>query len=1585
MASSPPQNKRKQRDSGNDEGRKRLKVDENMLQDIIKMVRKNKNSRIELTPQVIVDIAQMAKDNIKQLRRNKKGKRAHYRIEARDIAEIAELVKENRKKIKKKIFHVKQIAGHRRWGYNEYVYDVKIGPANTSTLPAFLNSLREVFNYLINIMKYIASTPTDKARFYISKAPMRAFSTAILNVCDFNADLFFDVFERHMQSNAEVIINEGWQSTISIFIFPNNYVPRTIKRKKKNPKMYAYLMKKPNEFGRGRKKTATKHGRDVRHGVFQIVGVTNCCFAYALCVARSFLHNDENCKKLKLNPNTTLTTLYENEQIHDMYKRCGVARGKVRVADLHLFYERILAKENTELVVFSKTQNDTVVYDSRVNRDGHVLRVNENIIYLWLNDQHYDVILSPNTFLKLQGFCFKCMRHFQRAETVTNHVCRGMYTCPNCYSPNALCPNEGLNKKCPLCDVIFQNAACYTRHLQNRVFPVGRRHETPCQHMFFCSTCYKRVPRLVQINGKKRTKHKCDEMYCSHCQGIRKKTHECYMKTCRIHGDVQHPTLFFFDFETRKDDEGYMIPFYCVVQKVCVQCDEKPFEKIKEAFEPVPDEPHADASVQPVICCGYRQYVFEKNNACITADLVDFMYAQERNSVWVAHNGGRFDTIFLLRELLIERNVVPQTIMNGNKIMCMEIEERNLKILDSFLFMSMALSKFPEALGIQNIAKGFHPYHFTDLTYVGPMVGLEYFEPPAEGTPERTKFDKWYRVQCLKTYIFKEAIYYYCRLDVDILRQGCIIFARLIKNITGVFPFYDKTCHTIAGLALKIYRSNFLVKDTIGQIPAKGYGTQVKQSVIALYWLREVENELAESDYFLQSNLSVDGETQIMGRYVDGYCESTRTIYQFHGCFYHGCQQCYEGDEYNKVLNETYFTLRERTRRTEKMFKDGGYRVITMWECDYMRTNKLSKKTIDCLRHRDFFINVHLNPRDALFGGRTSPARLYFESTTEKAFYGDFTSLYPYVQKKNVYPTRHPTIVRGEMACDKIPIATVFGLIKCRIATPARLLFPVLPFRAGGKLTFPLCATCVSTHSDECTHDEDQRALWGTWTSIEVQKALQHGYKILNVYEIYHYETREKIFDTYVDTFMKLKQESSGVPKKCLDSSGNVDSVLLNRYIEEYREHEGVQLEAAKIAYNPGQRTVMKALLNSLWGKLAQNEDATVVSFVDSINELLTMVNDNTVEVTSMDFISDTIARTTHRKTNSLITLANRNVIIASFVTAYARLELFEVLHKLGDSVMYYDTDSVIYVENKAKGQTLATGEYLGDITDELSEKNCTEKWIEQFCTAGPKSYSFRTNLYMRTHEDGRQTLERDEIVHAGEIHCCTIPLQHPFMMTLCGPTQCGKTRYITDIIKNNDELIEPPVDKLLYLYTVYQPAYDDIQKHIRDNAATNALKTCEFVDCSGGILSLDEVRVKLGKATLLVLDDLMVVANANRTNLENLDNLASRDSHHTNTSVIFVCQSLAYGNGRLRNCRVNSQYHTVFNSLTDSRDMEMIASNKKIPLARMRKIVNDVGKTQHGYVLFDGSPRGYANSRIRTGIFPQDHTVVYDVGDEIN
>jgi hypothetical protein len=42
-------------------------------------------------------------------------------------------------------------------------------------------------------------------------------------------------------------------------------------------------------------------------------------------------------------------------------------------------------------------------------------------------------------------------------------------------------------------------------------------------------------------------------------------------------------------------------------------------------------------------------------------------------------------------------------------------------------------------------------------------------------------------------------------------------------------------------------------------------------------------------------------------------------------------------------------------------------------------------------------------------------------------------------------------------------------------------------------------------------------------------------------------------------------------------------------------------------------------------------EDTKVVLFIDSMDDLLELVNDRTIDATSLDFISDNIARTTHK------------------------------------------------------------------------------------------------------------------------------------------------------------------------------------------------------------------------------------------------------------------------------------------------------------------------------------------------------------------
>ena len=60
------------------------------------------------------------------------------------------------------------------------------------------------------------------------------------------------------------------------------------------------------------------------------------------------------------------------------------------------------------------------------------------------------------------------------------------------------------------------------------------------------------------------------------------------------------------------------------------------------------------------------------------------------------------------------------------------------------------------------------------------------------------------------------------------------------------------------------------------------------------------------------------------------------------------------------------------------------------------------------------------------------------------------------------------------------------------------MLFPILPFRTK-KLTFPLCRSCAEKLEDFCSHDDNGRALYGTWTSVEIHRALTTMKTVKNI------------------------------------------------------------------------------------------------------------------------------------------------------------------------------------------------------------------------------------------------------------------------------------------------------------------------------------------------------------------------------------------------------------------------------------------------------------------------------------------------------
>ena len=72
---------------------------------------------------------------------------------------------------------------------------------------------------------------------------------------------------------------------------------------------------------------------------------------------------------------------------------------------------------------------------------------------------------------------------------------------------------------------------------------------------------------------------------------------------------------------------------------------------------------------------------------------------------------------------------------------------------------------------------------------------------------------------------------------------------------------------------------------------------------------------------------------------VDGWCAETRTAYQFHGCYFHGCTNCYEPQETNALNGKTMAKLLEDTQKNTA-YLQRHVKVVEMWECQWKRESK---------------------------------------------------------------------------------------------------------------------------------------------------------------------------------------------------------------------------------------------------------------------------------------------------------------------------------------------------------------------------------------------------------------------------------------------------------------------------------------------------------------------------------------------------------------------------------------------------------------------------------------------------------------------
>lgn len=202
----------------------------------------------------------------------------------------------------------------------------------------------------------------------------------------------------------------------------------------------------------------------------------------------------------------------------------------------------------------------------------------------------------------------------------------------------------------------------------------------------------------------------------------------------------------------------------------------------------------------------------------------------------------------------------------------------------------------------------------------------------------------------------------------------------------------------------------------------------------------------------------------------------------------------------------------------------------------------------------------------------------------------------------------------------------------------------------------------------------------------------------------------------------------------------------------------------------------------------------------------------------------------------------------------------------------------------------------------------------------------------------------------------------HPFSCLIAGPSQSGKTSLIKEILMFNKLIIDPPIQRIIYCYSVWQPIYDEIQ-----NLLSN-------IELNEGIYNID--NLDQSKTNLLILNDLMKECE----NDQSILNLFTVDSHHKNISVFLLTQNIFSKGKYTRTISLNSSYIIIFKNPRDKSHVYTLA-RQMFPdkMNFFMEAFNDaVTNRAHSYLFVDLKQKTPEKNRIQTGIIPGNLRIIY-------
>lgn len=206
--------------------------------------------------------------------------------------------------------------------------------------------------------------------------------------------------------------------------------------------------------------------------------------------------------------------------------------------------------------------------------------------------------------------------------------------------------------------------------------------------------------------------------------------------------------------------------------------------------------------------------------------------------------------------------------------------------------------------------------------------------------------------------------------------------------------------------------------------------------------------------------------------------------------------------------------------------------------------------------------------------------------------------------------------------------------------------------------------------------------------------------------------------------------------------------------------------------------------------------------------------------------------------------------------------------------------------------------------------------------------------------------------------------LKHPFTMMVVGATMTGKSHFVSRLIEDKHNSINPSPIKVVWSYKTWQPLYTRLSK----------LLNVTFIQ--GMEINFTDNKIP----TLVVIDDQMNDVN------DQVVDWFTRGCHHDNISLIFITQNLFFPDKRFRTASLNTQYLLIFRNPRDNYQIRHLA-RQMFPGKRSQSMIaafeDATVQSPYGYLLVDLKPSTPDTLRLRTNILSSEGLNLDDLNDD--